>query len=90
MKWIQNAAEFTGTSVPIEPSEEVMEEKSNELLEIKGIGQKTVEKLASLQLFTKKDLLVFSDQEHLRKILRMSSTRFDSFVKSLAESNDQD
>jgi predicted flap endonuclease-1-like 5' DNA nuclease len=87
-KWINNAAAFTDTSVSIEPPEVVEEEVSHELLGIKGIGKKTIEKLSRIEVFTKNDLILYSDQEQLRKILRMSSTRFDLFLKTLANSTD--
>jgi predicted flap endonuclease-1-like 5' DNA nuclease len=84
MKWMQSAADFADVSVEITPSIDVLKEEIiNELLEIRGIGPKTVEKLNSLGITTKKQLVDFEDQEKVRKALRMSLNRFRSFIKSL-------
>ncbi|MFX0209234.1 MAG: helix-hairpin-helix domain-containing protein [Candidatus Hodarchaeota archaeon] len=51
----------------------------SDLLDLPGIGIKSVEKLAKLGINTRSDLIDYQDVETLRKTLRMSQTRLVKF-----------
>ncbi|MHA2388198.1 MAG: helix-hairpin-helix domain-containing protein [Candidatus Hodarchaeales archaeon] len=82
-KWMRNASHYVG--VPLNEDSEVqfVVESPSELLALPGIGLKTVEKLNVLNIFTLNDLISFEEPESLRKVLRMSESRFTAFIKKI-------
>ncbi|MFX0182621.1 MAG: helix-hairpin-helix domain-containing protein [Candidatus Hodarchaeota archaeon] len=54
-----------------------------DLLELPGIGIKSVEKLAKLGIKSRSDLIDYEDVETLRKTLRMSQTRLTKLFSSI-------
>jgi predicted flap endonuclease-1-like 5' DNA nuclease len=82
-KWMINTSILLEKPVKIKPQEKRQETATNELLLLPGIGPKTLEKLNTLNINTKENLIEFEDQEKLRKILRMSDARFNTFIKSI-------
>jgi predicted flap endonuclease-1-like 5' DNA nuclease len=82
-KWVKNASSLLKIPVKIEIQEERQKTSANELLSLPGIGPKTLEKLLTLNINTKADIIEFVDQEKIRKILRMSVVHFNVFVKSI-------
>jgi predicted flap endonuclease-1-like 5' DNA nuclease len=82
-KWMINASILLKKPVKIKLQKKPQETIANELLSLPGIGPKTLEKLNSLNINTRVNLVEFEDQEKLRKILRMSDARYDSFIKSV-------
>jgi predicted flap endonuclease-1-like 5' DNA nuclease len=57
------------------PSDVFREKDLDSLREIRGIGPKSIEKLRTIGIFSKSDLINFEDLESLRKTLRMSIKR---------------
>lgn len=82
-KWINNASDLLEKPDKIKLQSERQKTTDIDLLSLPGIGPKTLEKLSSVNIHTKSDLIEFVDQEKLRKILRMSVTRFNAFMKSM-------
>jgi predicted flap endonuclease-1-like 5' DNA nuclease len=82
-KWMNNASILLKKPVKIRLQKEPQETTVNELLSLPGIGPKTLEKLNVLNIKTRKNLVEFVDQEMIRKILRMSEARFNTFIKSV-------
>ena len=82
-KWMINASILLKKPVKIKFQKELQETSANDLLSLPGIGPKTLEKLNALNINTRDNLVEFVDQEKLRKILRMSDARFNSFIKSV-------
>jgi predicted flap endonuclease-1-like 5' DNA nuclease len=82
-KWVINASSLLGKPVETKFQDKPPKTSSNELFSLPGIGPKTLEKLNSLNINTKTNLIEFEDQEKLRKILRMSEVRFAIFMKSI-------
>lgn len=58
----------------------------DDLLSIRGIGPKSVEKLAKLGISSRLDLVNFDDLEGLRKTLRMSMARLTKVLASIGKS----
>ncbi|MFW9854683.1 MAG: hypothetical protein ACFFFG_06465 [Candidatus Thorarchaeota archaeon] len=57
--------------------------KGGQLSSLRGIGHKTEHKLNLLGIYTVKDMTTYNNQEELRKALRMSQLRFQTFLNSL-------
>ncbi|MHA1972697.1 MAG: helix-hairpin-helix domain-containing protein [Candidatus Hodarchaeales archaeon] len=83
-KWQKNASSYLS-----QEKEEMIRPRKveSELLSLPGIGQKKLNSLNSMKIFTVKDLINYSDSNRLRKTLRMSEQRFNTFIKSLKELN---
>ncbi|PWI48305.1 hypothetical protein CEE45_07575 [Candidatus Heimdallarchaeota archaeon B3_Heim] len=83
-KWKQNASHYA--QFPLTDDSEVDDKSKipDELLSLPGIGPKTVGKLHTLKIFTLLDLIVFEESERLRKVLRMSESRFTAFMEKLS------
>ncbi|MFX0122615.1 MAG: helix-hairpin-helix domain-containing protein [Candidatus Hodarchaeota archaeon] len=56
-----------------------------DLLSIKGIGPKSIERLAKLGISSRSDLIKFDDLESLRKTLRMSMSRLTKVLISIGK-----
>ena len=82
-KWIKNASLYAGIEKPDIKQEKEKETSSDALIALPGIGVKTQSKLNSIEIYTIEDLKVYSDKDGLRKILRMSESRFIKFMDSL-------
>ncbi|UCE14839.1 MAG: helix-hairpin-helix domain-containing protein [Candidatus Heimdallarchaeota archaeon] len=67
---------------PIIPSSEQVAVITNDLQSIRGVGPKTVEKLATLGIKSKSDLAAYKDVDTLRKTLRMSVERLVKLLSS--------
>ncbi|MFX1282833.1 MAG: helix-hairpin-helix domain-containing protein [Promethearchaeota archaeon] len=78
-------AEFLISKEVERPDEDVTIPPSD-LLSIKGIGSKSVERLAKLGITSKLDLENFDDLEALRKTLRMSMSRLSKVLSSIGKS----
>lgn len=59
-----------------------------DLLSIRGIGPKSIERLAKLRIFSRADLANFEDLEILRKTLRMSMSRLINVLESVGKTAD--
>ncbi|MHA2296603.1 MAG: helix-hairpin-helix domain-containing protein [Candidatus Hodarchaeales archaeon] len=84
-RMLDNAKIVLNQQVSVTRSQEVPEKsasKTSDLLDLPGIGPKTVRKLEELGISAIADLLVFEDRETLRKTLRMSQPRFERFLTS--------
>ncbi|MHA1226735.1 MAG: helix-hairpin-helix domain-containing protein [Candidatus Hodarchaeales archaeon] len=84
---LQDAKRILDQELEVEKQPEIKVEKqvvpSSELLEIPGIGLKTVQKLSTIGIFTRKDLVEFKELEELRKVLRYSTARLNKLLTSL-------
>jgi predicted flap endonuclease-1-like 5' DNA nuclease len=56
-----------------------------DLLSIKGIGPKSIDRLAKIGIFSRNDLANFEDLEPLRKTLRMSMSRLINVLESIGK-----
>jgi nucleotidyltransferase/DNA polymerase involved in DNA repair len=82
-KWMRNASHYVGVPLTEDSEVQFVVESPSELLALPGIGLKTVEKLNVLNIFTLNDLISFEEPEILRKVLRMSESRFTAFIKKI-------
>jgi nucleotidyltransferase/DNA polymerase involved in DNA repair len=83
-KWIKSVKSYT---VKDEKVKRVIKKiTENELLQIPGIGPKSVDKLRKLGIKTQEDLLDYEDLEKLRKTLRMSINRLKNLLAVLKDS----
>ncbi|MHA2175290.1 MAG: helix-hairpin-helix domain-containing protein [Candidatus Hodarchaeales archaeon] len=82
-KWIKNASLYVG----VEKQDIIIDidehPSSESLIDLPGVGVKTVSKLNNIDIHSIEDLKSYTDHERLRKILRMSEARFTKFMKSL-------
>ncbi|MHA1978024.1 MAG: helix-hairpin-helix domain-containing protein [Candidatus Hodarchaeales archaeon] len=86
-KWMQTASQYTGVPLSDDSELEAVVASPNDLLSLPGIGSKTLEKLHALNIATLKDLITFEDTSRLRKALRMSESRFTSFISKISSNN---
>ncbi|MFX0206514.1 MAG: helix-hairpin-helix domain-containing protein, partial [Candidatus Hodarchaeota archaeon] len=59
-----------------------------DLLSVRGIGPKSIDRLAKLGIFSRADLVSFEDLEILRKTLRMSISRLINVLESVGKTAD--
>ncbi len=83
-KWIKSAESYI--TKDDREKRAIKKTFDNELLQIPGIGPKSVEKLEKIGITTKIDLLNYEDFELVRKTLRMSLVRFKNLISVLENS----
>lgn len=87
-KMLQNAGELLNQEVEgvlSTPLEEEVTIERKDLLSIKGIGPKSVEKLEKLGIHSKTDLYDYDDLENLRKTLRISMSKLSNIFLSIGK-----
>ncbi|MFW9777574.1 MAG: helix-hairpin-helix domain-containing protein [Candidatus Heimdallarchaeota archaeon] len=90
LKWMNNASLLetgppSAKAQPLKPTKGrvTTDLEGGQLSNLRGIGQKTEHKLNLLGIYTVKDITTYENREELRKVLRMSQLRFQTFLESL-------